>query len=181
MILGGIAGAAYVGTCYVMMRFKLDDPLHVFATHGVPAILSLILVVLFHQETGIFFTDPTAIRTNEKLQEIIKVFGANALAVIIVIFWVALFTVPYFLIIKKCWLRTTKVSELIGLDIAQWMLGKPSLRNFIQFIITEYFPENAGEYLLKKKRLLEMAKRGNKKARGQLTKEELAKIKEMLD
>lgn len=103
------------------------------------------------------------------------------LAVIIVIFWCAVFTFPYFLIIKKCWLRVTKVSELIGLDVAQQTLGKSDLKNFIQFVITEYFPENAGEYLLKKKRLLEMAKKGKKQAKRQLTKEELIKIKEMLD
>eukprot|EP00347_Sterkiella_histriomuscorum_P003745 403363109 len=181
MILGAIGGAAYVGTCFVLMKFKIDDPLHVFQTHGVPAMLSLIFVVLFHQDTGIFFTDPNAIVTQEKLQEIIQIFGANMLAVIIVIFWCAAFTFPYFLIIKKCWLRVNKVSELIGLDIAQSTLGKNDLRNFIQFIITEYFPENAGEYLLKKKRLLEMAKKGKKQAKKQLTREELTKIKEMLD
>lgn len=60
-------------------------------------------------------------------------------------------------------------------------MGKSELRNFIQFVITEYYPENAGEYLLKKKRLLEMAKKGNKKAKKQLSKEELTKIKELLD
>lgn len=29
--------------------------------------LSLILIVLFHEETGIFFTDPNAIVTQERL------------------------------------------------------------------------------------------------------------------
>lgn len=48
MIMGAIGGAAYVGTSFVMQRFKIDDPLHVFQTHGVPAMLSLILIVLFH-------------------------------------------------------------------------------------------------------------------------------------
>jgi len=51
----------------------------------------------------------------------------------------------------------------------------------VQFVITEYFPENAGDYLRKKKRLLEMAKKGRKGAKKQLTKEELTKIKELLD
>lgn len=29
------------------------------------------------------------------------------------------------------------------------------IENFVQFVVTEYYPENAGEYLKKKKRLLE--------------------------
>jgi hypothetical protein len=48
-------------------------------------------------------------------------------------------------------------------------------------VITEYYPENSGDYLKKKKRLLELAKKGRKGAKKQLTKEELTKIKELLD
>ena len=48
------------------------------------------------------------------------------------------------------------------------ILGKKDIENFIQFVITEYYPENAGEYLMKKKRLLEMARKGKKKAKKQL-------------
>ena len=51
----------------------------------------------------------------------------------------------------------------------------------MQFVITEYYPENAGDYLKKKKRLLELAKKGRKGAKKQLSKEELIKIKELLD
>jgi hypothetical protein len=35
----------------------------------------------------------------------------------------------------------------------------------VQFVITEYYPENAGDYLKKKKRLLELAKKGRKGAK----------------
>ncbi len=60
-------------------------------------------------------------------------------------------------------------------------LGQPDVENYVQFVVTEYFPENAGDYLRKKRRLLEMAKKGRKGAKKQLTKEELTKIKELLD
>jgi hypothetical protein len=60
-------------------------------------------------------------------------------------------------------------------------LGNSDIENFVQFVITEYYPENAGDYLKKKKRLLELAKKGRKGAKKQLTKEELTKIKELLD
>ncbi len=95
--------------------------------------------------------------------------------------WTALFTIPFLLIIKKCCLRASRVSELIGLDIDQLTLGQPDVENFVQFVVTEYFPENAGDYLRKKRRLLEMAKKGRRGAKKQLTKEELTKIKELLD
>lgn len=113
--------------------------------------------------------------------KIIEIFGANVLGCLIVIGWCGLFTIPFLLIIKKCCLRTTKVSELIGLDIDQLTLGNTDIENFVQFVVTEYFPENAGDYLRKKKRLLELAKKGRKGAKKQLTKEELTKIKELLD
>lgn len=60
-------------------------------------------------------------------------------------------------------------------------LGNSDIENFVQFVITEYYPENAGDYLKKKKRLLELAKKGRKGAKKQLTKEELTKIRELLD
>ena len=99
----------------------------------------------------------------------------------ICVLWCAAFTFPYLVIIKRCLLRVNKVAEIMGLDATQRLLGKKDLRSFVQFVITEYYPENAGEYLLKKKRLLEQARKGNKKARALMTKEELTKIKEVLD
>ena len=49
--------------------------------------------------------------------KIIEIFGANVLGCLIVIGWCGIFTIPFLMIIKRCCLRTTKVSELIGLDI----------------------------------------------------------------
>lgn len=48
-------------------------------------------------------------------------------------------------------------------------------------MITEYFPENVGDYLKKKKRLLELAKKGKKYAKKELTQEEIARISELLE
>lgn len=97
-----------------------------------------------------------------------------------VIFWTALFAIPYLVIVKKCCLRVSKVNEIIGIDAALSILGKKDVENHVQFVITEYYPENAGEYLLKKKRLLELARKGKKKAKKQLTVDEMLKIKELL-
>jgi hypothetical protein len=77
------------------------------------------------------------------------------LGCLIVILWCAIFTFPFLFAIKKCWLRSPKVSEIIGLDIDQLTLGELDIENFVQFVVTEFYPENAGEYLKKKQRLLE--------------------------
>ncbi len=164
-----------------MKKFKLDDPLQVFQTHGVPALLSLILIVCFESSTGIFFTDVASIGTEENLLKIIEIFGANVLGCLIIIGWCAVFTFPFLMIIKRCCLRASKVSEIIGQDVDQLTLGLPDIENIVQYIITEYYPENAGDYLRKKRRLLDNAKKGNKSAKKQLSKEELARIKDMLD
>lgn len=58
------------------------------------------------------------------------------------------------MIIQKCCLRVNKVDEIIGLDVSQQILGNNAVENFVQEIVTEFYPENVGEYLKKKQRLL---------------------------
>lgn len=127
--------------------------------------MSLVMIVCFDSSTGIFFTKVGDIGTQENLLKIIQIFGANVLGSLIVILWCAVFCMPFLAIVSKCCMRASKVSELIGLDVDQLVLGRADIENFVQFVITEYFPENAGEYLKKKRRLLEMAKKGRKGAK----------------
>ena len=117
LIVGSFGGLAQVGTSCILRKFKIDEPLQVFQTHGVPALLSLIMIVCFDSSTGIFFTNFSDIGTQQNLLNIIEVFGANVLGCLIVIIWCAVFTFPFLYIIKRCCLRASKVSELIGLDI----------------------------------------------------------------
>ena len=49
----------------------------------------------------------------------------------VVVVWTAVWAMPYFLLIKKCCLRVNKVDELIGLDVAQYILGIEPVENFI--------------------------------------------------
>jgi ammonia channel protein AmtB len=70
-LLGAVGGIVSTGVAFGMHKGKVDDPMQVFSTHGVPAALSLVLIVLFHEENGIFFTDPNDIITHDKLQQII--------------------------------------------------------------------------------------------------------------
>jgi ammonia channel protein AmtB len=113
-----------------------------------------VLIVCFDKEKGIFFTDTHSIITQAKLHEIIQIFGANMLGIIVIIGWCAIFTFACLIFFKFCCLHVNKVSEIIGLDIDQQILGQADVKNFVDFIITEYYPQNTSEYLKKKHRLL---------------------------
>lgn len=118
LILGMIGGVIYVASSLIAKKSKLDDPLHIFQAHGIPAFVAIILVVFFHQDEGIFFTDiHEIINTQQGTARVILLFGANILGAIIVIVWTALLTAPFYAILKKCLLRVTKVQEIIGLDV----------------------------------------------------------------
>lgn len=71
LIAGAIGGFMQVGTSIILKKFKVDEPLQVFQTHGVPALMSLILIVCFDSSTGIFFSDLTQFSTQENLLKII--------------------------------------------------------------------------------------------------------------
>ena len=117
-ILGCIGGLIYVLACFMTQMFKIDDPMHIFQTHGLPAVFSLIFIVVFHDKDGIFFTNSDQITSKEQLSKIIQIFGANSLGCLLIICWCAVLTVPTIAILKACCLRVTKVTEFIGLDVA---------------------------------------------------------------
>jgi hypothetical protein len=73
-----------------------------------------------------------------------------------------------------------KVDEIIGLDVTQHLLGQSIIQTHVEGVITEYYPENIGEFLIRKKRLLELAKKGNKKAKKQIAFEDLKKLGELV-
>ena len=54
------------------------------------------------------------------------------------------------------------------------------LQSHIEGVITEYYPENIGDYLLKKKRLLEKASKGKKKAQSKIGDKDLKTIYDLL-
>lgn len=76
------------------------------------------MIIFFHEKDGLFFTDIHEIITDNKLANIIKVFGANVLGGLIVVGWTAIFSMLYLFIIQKCCLRVKKVEEIIGLDVS---------------------------------------------------------------
>jgi ammonia channel protein AmtB len=89
------------------------------------------MIIFFHEKDGLFFTDIYSIVSDLRLANIIKVFGANVLGGMCVVVWTAVWAMPYFIIIKKCCLRVTKVDEMIGLDVAQYILGNEPVENFV--------------------------------------------------
>ena len=131
-ILGILGGVIYVISCLLFKTLKIDDPLHIAQTHGMPALAGLILITFFHNSKGIFFINISQLITNKvNSASIINIFGANILGLLIIIGWVGIVTFVFYLLIKKCCLRVNKVDEIIGLDITQDILGKKELENFI--------------------------------------------------
>lgn len=61
------------------------------------------------------------------------------------------------------------MDEIIGLDVSQQILGNNAVENFVQEIVTEFYPENVGEYLKKKQRLLAKIQRGKVKSKVHFT------------
>ena len=60
-------------------------------------------------------------------------------------------------------------------------MGLEVLQSHIDGVISEYYPENTVDYLLKKKRLLELAKKGNKRAQKKMRLEDIKKLKDLLN
>ncbi len=63
LIIGAFGGILQVVSSCVLRKFKVDDPLQAFQTHGLPAVCSLVLIVCFDSSIGIFFTDWSDIGT----------------------------------------------------------------------------------------------------------------------
>jgi hypothetical protein len=51
----------------------------------------------------------------------------------------------------------------------------------VQYVIAEYYPDSIGDYLIKKERLLKMAKKGQTKGKRILSIDELLRIKQLIE
>lgn len=181
IILGAIGGAIVVASSQFLHKFRIDDPLQIAQTHGFPALVSLVMVIFFHRSEGIFFTNIHNIVSDQALAIIINVFGANILGALAVILWTALFAIPFFILIKKWFLRVDKADELIGLDAAQYILGKEDCQNLVQAIITEFYPENTIEFLRKKQILLEKQNQKKEGNKHRMSVEQLKRLKQLVE
>lgn len=82
------------------------------------------------------------------------VLGANVLGIMLISAWVAFVTVIFYILIKKCLLRVSRTTEIVGSDIWQLSMSNEAVQNFLRVTVEEAYPREKGAYLKQKARLL---------------------------
>lgn len=116
LIIGVIAGLAYVAWSTAMLRLKVDDPLDAVAVHLGGGLWGVLSVPIFNKESGIF------VKGNELA---FRAFGWNLLGVLVIMAWSAAWAIILFFalhLFKQ--LRVSEEIELKGLDIPKH--GEPA-------------------------------------------------------
>lgn len=131
----GISGGVTYGLFSIVMhKFKIDDPLEIFSAHAMPALVALIMTIFFDKKEGLFFKLEEEIK-DEGSDEVMIIMGSNVLGIIMIVLWTTFFTLVFFAIIKRCLLRVSKTTEIVGSDVWQIALRLESLRNFLKITI----------------------------------------------
>jgi hypothetical protein len=139
------------------------------------AFYSLFAVCLFHKTEGFFFKDISRIEreyvttvdvatntttteikplTTAELQaaraQIMVVLGSNFLGTLSATILTLIVLLPLFWLLLAKFLRISKADELIGQDLANDVVHNEGLRNHLDELINQYYPENIGDYLMSK-------------------------------
>eukprot|EP01104_Vermistella_antarctica_P012256 TRINITY_DN3513_c0_g1_i1.p1 TRINITY_DN3513_c0_g1~~TRINITY_DN3513_c0_g1_i1.p1 ORF type:complete len:442 (+),score=73.25 TRINITY_DN3513_c0_g1_i1:156-1481(+) len=121
VVIGGVGGLLYVGTSWLVMRVKIDDPLEVVAVHGSTGLWGMISVGLLGTKSNI---EDATLRTTSEWGLFygggVEQLGLQVLGIVIILAWglstgfVLFFTLKYFRI-----LRVGAETELAGMDITK--------------------------------------------------------------
>lgn len=116
VIIGLIAGIAYVAWSTVVLKLKIDDPLDAVAVHLGGGIWGVLSVPIFNKDNGILY---------EGSLISFRGFGWNLLGVLVIMIWSAALSFVLFIILHLTkQLRVPKDIELKGLDIPKH--GEPA-------------------------------------------------------
>jgi ammonia channel protein AmtB len=115
-LLGAAGGMTYVVSCIILHKFKLDDPLEIFQTHGAPALVALISIIFFDKDEGLFFKADSDI-SEEGSDAVMIVLGANVLGIMMIITWTSIFSSVFYILIKRRLLRVSRTTETMGSDV----------------------------------------------------------------
>lgn len=116
VVIGIIAGMAYVAWSTVMLRVKIDDPLDAVAVHLGGGFWGVLSVPIFNKESGIFYAAD---------EHSFRLFGWNLLGVIVILAWSSVLAFILFIILRLTkQLRVSEEIELKGLDIPKH--GEPA-------------------------------------------------------
>lgn len=139
------------------------------------AFYSLFSICLFHKTEGFFFKDISRIEreyvtttdvatntttteikplTTAELQaaraQIMVVLGSNFLGTLSATILALVVLLPLFQFLLVKFLRISKADELIGQDLANQVTNCELLRNHLDELINQFYPENIGDYLMSK-------------------------------
>ena len=170
---------------------QIDDALHIATTHGITSFYSLFSICLFHKDEGFFFNDVylrsqnlLSVMTEDQIeaarQRIIVILGTNSLGALVVLFTVGIVSFLLFTVIFKLFFqfRMNKDVEIAGTDTINYASGikNPRVKNFIQDIINEFYPDNIQDFLINKQKLLFKVRDGSEIAQSQFEIEDLQKL-----
>lgn len=107
-VIGSLGALVYIGSCRLMTKMKIDDPLEASQVHGFCGIWGVIALAFFKADDGIFYG-------GEKSG---KLLGAQIVGLLFIIAWVGVLSAIFFGISKKMGVfRLTPSEEIIGGDI----------------------------------------------------------------
>jgi len=105
------------------------------------------------------------------------ILGTNSLGALVVMFTVGLVSFLLFTVILKyfCHFRVNKDVEIAGYDTINYAdnITNPRVKNFIQDMINEFYPDNIQDFLINKQNLLFKVRDGSEIAQSQFEIEDL--------
>lgn len=104
------------------------------------------------------------------------VLGSNFLGTLSATILALLVLLPLFQLLLTKFLRISKADELIGQDLTNQVTDCELVRNHLDELINQYYPENIGDYLLSKYQLVMKYKDGSKAAADRLENEDVSRL-----
>ena len=126
ILVGGIGGIVLSLSSYLLVKYKVDDPLDATSVHGACGVWGLVAIGLFSQNNGIFYGDNG------------KQLGIQLLGTICIGIWSAAMSAGLYVILRHYnILRTSKEEEEKGMDQAEFgnsayaLNSKEMMKNFL--------------------------------------------------
>jgi len=134
-VIGCIGALVYIGSCRLMAKLKIDDPLEASQVHGFCGIWGVIALAFFKADEGIFYGGEKAGR----------LLGAQVVGLLFIIAWVGILSGLFFAISKKFGvLRLSYTDEILGGDI-HYFGPLEFTGNLYQYDIEEGLAKKMGE------------------------------------
>lgn len=106
VVIGFIGGLWYMLATFILLKLKVDDPVHASQIHCFCGIWGVISVGLFDNDRGLIYSGD------------FKQLGIQVLGVVALILWTLAITIPYFFFLNRMKrLRVPPIYEIIGLDM----------------------------------------------------------------